>query len=106
MAGFSEELRSRFTEAMREISDAVAVIAATAIEKAHATGIVLVGAHKTWHTGMFAYYLECITAAGFRGLVAGSGADLMSGKVRRSARTVRFPIAPIAKPSLRPAAHR
>ena len=44
-----------------------------ALEKARATGIAVVTANQTWYTGMFSYYLEKITAAGFMGFVAGSG---------------------------------
>ncbi|WP_250514622.1 Ldh family oxidoreductase [Caballeronia sp. INDeC2] len=44
-----------------------------ALKKARATGIAVVTANQTWYTGMFSYYLEKITAAGFMGLVAGSG---------------------------------
>jgi LDH2 family malate/lactate/ureidoglycolate dehydrogenase len=44
-----------------------------ALGKARSTGIAVVTANQTWYTGMFSYYLEKITAAGFMGLVAGSG---------------------------------
>jgi LDH2 family malate/lactate/ureidoglycolate dehydrogenase len=44
-----------------------------AVEKARATGIAVVGARQTWYSGMFSYYLEIITKAGFVGMVAGSG---------------------------------
>lgn len=44
-----------------------------AIEKARQSGIAVVGASKTWYTGMFSYYLERVTQAGFAGLIAGSG---------------------------------
>ena len=44
-----------------------------ALEKAKHTGLALVGASKTWYTGMFSYYLERVTAAGFAGMLAGSG---------------------------------
>lgn len=44
-----------------------------AIEKARATGMAAVGASKTWYTGMFSYYLERVTAAGFVGMITGSG---------------------------------
>jgi LDH2 family malate/lactate/ureidoglycolate dehydrogenase len=43
-----------------------------AIEKAKTTGIAVVGAHATWYTGMFSYYLERVTRAGFAGMAAGS----------------------------------
>jgi LDH2 family malate/lactate/ureidoglycolate dehydrogenase len=44
-----------------------------AINKARQTGLAVVGASKTWYTGMFSYYLERITQAGFVGMLAGSG---------------------------------
>ena len=44
-----------------------------AIEKARQTGLAVVGASKTWYTGMFSYYLERVTKAGFAGMIAGSG---------------------------------
>lgn len=44
-----------------------------AIEKARSTGLAVVGASKTWYSGMFSYYLEMVTAAGFAGMIAGSG---------------------------------
>ena len=43
-----------------------------AIEKARTSGIALVGASETWYTGMYSYYLERVTKAGFAGIVAGS----------------------------------
>ena len=44
-----------------------------AIEKARTTGLAVVGASKTWYTGMFSYYLERVTKAGFAGMIARSG---------------------------------
>ena len=44
-----------------------------AIDKAGQTGIAVIGASKTWYTGMYSYYLEQITAAGLVGMIAGSG---------------------------------
>ena len=43
-----------------------------AIEKAKSTGLAVVGARETWYTGMFSYYLEKVTRAGFAGMAAGS----------------------------------
>ena len=43
------------------------------LEKARAHGVAVVAARQTWYTGMFSYYLEGVTAAGFVGLIAGSG---------------------------------
>lgn len=44
-----------------------------ALEKARQTGIAVVSADNTWYTGMFSYYLEMVTRAGFAGMIAGSG---------------------------------
>ncbi|WP_328603436.1 Ldh family oxidoreductase [Amycolatopsis sp. NBC_00345] len=44
-----------------------------AMEKARAQGMAVVGARNTWYTGMFSYYLEKAAAAGFAGMIAGSG---------------------------------
>lgn len=49
-----------------------------AIEKARAAGIAVVGAYETWYTGMFSYYLEQVTAAGFMGMIAGSGGHIVA----------------------------
>lgn len=49
-----------------------------AIDKAHASGVAVVGANETWYTGMFSYYLEQITKAGFVGMIAGSGAQFVA----------------------------
>lgn len=65
----------------------------TAITKARRSGIGAVGASKTWYTGMFSYYLEMVTRAGFVGMIAGSGPPLVApyGGVER-----RFCTNPIA----------
>jgi LDH2 family malate/lactate/ureidoglycolate dehydrogenase len=44
-----------------------------AMEKARTQGMAVVGARETWYTGMFSYYLEKAAAAGFAGMIAGSG---------------------------------
>lgn len=49
-----------------------------AIEKASAQGIAVVGASKTYYTGMYSYYLEKVTQAGLVGIVAGSGPSLVA----------------------------
>ncbi|MEK1943185.1 MAG: Ldh family oxidoreductase [Pseudomonas sp.] len=49
-----------------------------AIAKAKASGIAVVGANETWYTGMFSYYLEQVTRAGFVGLIAGSGGHIVA----------------------------
>jgi LDH2 family malate/lactate/ureidoglycolate dehydrogenase len=49
-----------------------------AIAKAKITGIAVVGAYETWYTGMFSYYLEMITKAGFSGMIAGSGGNIVA----------------------------
>lgn len=43
-----------------------------AIEKAAKQGIAVVGVHNTWITGMFSYYLEMVTAAGYIGFGSSS----------------------------------
>ncbi|MGV9734049.1 Ldh family oxidoreductase [Rhodococcus aetherivorans] len=49
-----------------------------AITKASAVGVSIVAARRTWYTGMFSYYLEMITRAGFVGIAAGSGLQLVA----------------------------
>lgn len=49
-----------------------------AIAKARRNGVAVVGAARTWLTGMFSYYLERVTAAGFVGMIAGSGTQLVA----------------------------
>ena len=49
-----------------------------AISKAQTSGIAVVGAYETWYTGMFSYYLERVTRAGFVGLCAGSGGQIVA----------------------------
>lgn len=51
---------------------------AIAIAKAGQQGIAVVGAHNTWYTGMFSWYLERITQAGLVGLAAGSGPQMVA----------------------------
>lgn len=64
-----------------------------AIEKARNTGICVIGAKQTWYTGMFSYYLEKITAAGFVGMVAGSGPPMVAPAGGTEARFATNPIA-------------
>lgn len=49
-----------------------------AITKARRGGVAVVGAARTWYTGMFSYYLERVTQAGFVGMIAGSGTQLVA----------------------------
>lgn len=49
-----------------------------AIEKARTMGLAVVGARNTWYTGMFSYYLEMITSAGFVGMLAGNCGPLVA----------------------------
>ena len=49
-----------------------------AIAKARDSGLAIVGANETWYTGMFSYYLERITKAGFAGMIAGSGGQIVA----------------------------
>ncbi len=64
-----------------------------AIDKARASGIAVVGANQTWYTGMFSYYLEKVTAAGFVGMAAGSGGQLVAPYGASQARFGTNPIA-------------
>ena len=64
-----------------------------AVEKARSTGIAVVGARETWYTGMFSYYLERVTAAGFIGLVAGSGGHIVAPEGGTEGRYGTNPIA-------------
>jgi LDH2 family malate/lactate/ureidoglycolate dehydrogenase len=49
-----------------------------ALDKARTHGLAVVGARNTWYTGMFSYYLEMVTAAGFAGMAAGSAAQFVA----------------------------
>lgn len=49
-----------------------------ALEKASQTGVGMIGASKTWFTGMYSYYLERIVAKGLVGMIAGSGTQLVA----------------------------
>ncbi|WP_020500311.1 Ldh family oxidoreductase [Sciscionella marina] len=51
---------------------------ALAMSKARERGIAVVGAHNTWYTGMFSYYLEKAAVAGFSGMIAGSGPGVVA----------------------------
>ncbi|MES2261234.1 MAG: Ldh family oxidoreductase [Pseudomonadota bacterium] len=64
-----------------------------AIEKVKSSGIAVVGANQTWYTGMFSYYLEMITAAGYAGMIAGSGGHIVAPAGGSEARYGTNPIA-------------
>jgi LDH2 family malate/lactate/ureidoglycolate dehydrogenase len=64
-----------------------------AIEKARKTGLAAVGASKTWYTGMFSYYLERVTRAGFVGMIVGNGAPRVAPHGGTEARFSTNPIA-------------
>lgn len=64
-----------------------------AIQKCRAAGIAVVGASKTHFTGMYSYYLEKVTAAGFVGMIAGSGPSTVAP---HGATEPRFSTNPIA----------
>ena len=49
-----------------------------ALEKASQAGAAMIGASKTWFTGMYSYYLERIVAKGLVGMIAGSGTQLVA----------------------------
>lgn len=63
------------------------------VEKARSHGIAVVGARRTWYTGMFSYYLERITGAGLAGMIAGSGPALVAPYGGTEARFGTNPIA-------------
>lgn len=64
-----------------------------AIAKARASGIAVVGASNTWYTGMFSYYLEMITTAGFAGMIAGSSGQKVAPEGGTEGRFGTNPIA-------------
>lgn len=64
-----------------------------AIAKARASGVAVVGANQTWYTGMFSYYLERVTEAGFVGMAAGSGGQIVAPHGASQARFGTNPIA-------------
>lgn len=63
------------------------------LDKARAQGIAVVGARRTWYTGMFSYYLERIVDAGFVGMIAGSGPPVVAPYGGTEARFSTNPIA-------------
>lgn len=64
-----------------------------AVEKARTTGLAVVGGFETWYTGMFSYYLERVTAAGFAGMIAGSAPQKVAPAGGTEARFGTNPIA-------------
>ncbi len=64
-----------------------------AIAKVRTSGITVVGAYETWYTGMLAYYLEQVTAAGFAGMAAGSGGHIVAPHGGTQGRFATNPIA-------------
>lgn len=64
-----------------------------AISKARRQGLATVGAARTWLTGMFSYYLERVTNAGFVGIIAGSGAQIVAPHGGNEPRFCTNPIA-------------
>jgi LDH2 family malate/lactate/ureidoglycolate dehydrogenase len=64
-----------------------------AITKARRNGMSAVGASRTWYTGMFSYYLEQVTRAGFIGMIAGSGTQVVAPHGGTEARFCTNPIA-------------
>ncbi|MCE0764209.1 Ldh family oxidoreductase [Pseudonocardia kujensis] len=63
------------------------------LEKARAQGMAVVGARRTWYTGMFSYYLEGVVDAGFVGMIAGSGPAVVAPYGGSEARFSTNPIA-------------
>jgi LDH2 family malate/lactate/ureidoglycolate dehydrogenase len=64
-----------------------------AIAKAQANGLSIVGAARTFYTGMFSYYLERLAAAGLCGMIAGSGLSVVAPYGGTEARFCTNPIA-------------
>ena len=64
-----------------------------ALEKARTQGMAVVGAYETWYTGMYSYYLEQVTRAGFVGLIAGSAPQKVAPHGGTQARFGTNPIA-------------
>ena len=64
-----------------------------ALQKAKDMGMAVVGVSKTYYTGMFSYYLERVTEAGFVGMIAGSGPSLVAPFGGSEARFCTNPIA-------------
>ncbi len=64
-----------------------------ALEKARTHGMAVVGAYETWYTGMYSYYLEQLTRAGFVGLIAGSAPQKVAPHGGTQARFGTNPIA-------------
>lgn len=68
-------------------------VTGVAISKARETGLAVVGANETWYTGMFSYYLERVTKAGFVGMIAGSGGQIVAPADGTQGRFATNPIA-------------
>ncbi|WP_210602847.1 Ldh family oxidoreductase [Brevibacterium oceani] len=49
-----------------------------ALELAAETGLCIVGANNTWYTGMFSWYLEQVTHAGYVGMAAGNAGTFVA----------------------------
>ncbi|BCH29794.1 dehydrogenase [Mesorhizobium sp. L-8-10] len=64
-----------------------------AIAKAKAQGIAIVGAARTYYTGMFSYYLERLASEGLCGMIAGSGLAVVAPFGGTEARFCTNPIA-------------
>ena len=64
-----------------------------ALEKVRASGLAVVGAYETWYTGMYSYYLEQITRAGYVGMIAGSTPQIVAPHGGTQARFGTNPIA-------------
>ena len=64
-----------------------------AIDKARTTGMALVGANNTWYTGLFAYYMEMVTQAGFVGMAVGNGPAVVAPEGSAEARLGTNPMA-------------
>jgi LDH2 family malate/lactate/ureidoglycolate dehydrogenase len=91
-------VRETPTSATLHGGDQVGYLVATqatemAIAKTKQCGMAVIGAHETWYTGMFSYYLEKIVAQGFVGMVAGSGTQIVAPHGGTEGRFCTNPIA-------------
>lgn len=73
------------------------LVAAEAVDrglaKAREHGVAVVGARRTWYTGMFSYYLERVARAGFVGMIAGSAPAMVAPHGGTEARFGTNPVA-------------
>ena len=66
---------------------------ALAIRKAKESGIAIVGANNTYYTGLFSFYMEMATTAGFVAMAAGNGPAIVAPEGAAEPRLGTNPIA-------------